>query len=115
MAAPAKPATVDATVDVESGVPSDVLRAPLEVRLCLVPELMTTTTTTKGWTVVDGFHDFDDIDSVVPWPADPAWAEAERMLDVTTLVCAVALSAAWCLLLLTTLCNVLGTGNNLWS
>ena len=99
-----------------SFVASDTLRAPVHVRLSLVPELFDYATTDD---------DDDDVEynrggcskKAVPytededWPSDRAWAEAERMLSVTTVACALALSAAWCLMLLTALGGVLGIRN----
>jgi hypothetical protein len=57
-----------------------------------------------------GYEVCDDEDGV-DWPSDRVWADAERMLSVTTTVCVVALSAAWCLMLLTALGGVIGIRN----
>lgn len=96
-------------VDVESGVPRAILNSPLHVRVSLFPELA------KGY-YGDGFLESTPIDAP-PWPVDQAWAETERMLNVTMVMCGLALSAAWCLLLLTALSGalsgVLGFRNNL--
>jgi hypothetical protein len=99
------------------GVASDTLRYPVHVRLSLVPELTADDVeNNRGgdsvWskTVIpsDDCEDFGGVE----WPSDRAWAEAERMLSVTTTVCVLALSAAWCLMLLTALGGgVLGIRN----
>lgn len=54
---------------------------------------------------------YTDTEDGVDWPSDLVWAEAERMLSVTTSVCVLTLSAAWCLMLLTVLGGVLGIKN----
>ena len=119
------------------GVASDTLRAPVHVRLSLVPEMFSGTSDdsydveSNRWCLASGddaYGDdaYDDTcskkkaasytfecegDGGVEWPSDLAWTEAERMLSVTTTTCLLALSAAWCLMLLTALGGVLGARN----
>lgn len=112
------------TLSFVGGVAGDILRAPVHVRVSLVPELFDGDTTdddddieyNKGgrYTVARAAEPYAAepyADDDPRWPSDRVWAEAERMLNVTTIVCAMSLSAAWCLLLLTVFGGVLGLRN----